>query len=282
MQRSIASLVCTLALACCAPAAETSVTSAQAPAVPRASAQPFDHTHGAWSALLAAHLRAGRVDYAALKKDPAPLDAYLTSLESVTAKELRGWSREQRMAFWINAYNAYTVRRVVEGYPTKSIKDLGGLLRSVWDQRFIPLRELDPKGKGRKLSLNDIEHEILRKRFRDPRVHAALNCASASCPPLREEAFVAARLDEQLDDQMRRWLADPTRNRFDAEHRLAELSKIFQWYGEDFGRNEGERLAFLVRFAPPGAADWLAGPGVVVRYLDYDWSLNDVPRPKRP
>lgn len=241
---------------------------------------PFDHTHAAWSRILAAHLRGEDFDYAALKRDSAPLDRYLASLQAVESETFDAWTREQRFAFWINAYNAYTIRRVIEGYPVKSIKDLGTLAQPVWDQRFIPLAHLAPALERKSLSLNDLEHAILRPTFADPRIHAAVNCASKGCPRLLDHAYTAGVLDQQLEQMTTRWLRESERNRFDPKSRTAHLSRIFDWYGNDFGKTPAERLAWIARYAPPEHRPWLTGRDaerVVIRYLDYDWALNDTP-----
>lgn len=264
-----------LVLLACSPAVEpVAQRSSQEPVSADA---PFDHDHALLTEVLAKHVRGDRVDYAALKKDRATLGRYLATLAAVTPERVEGWTKPQRFAFWINVYNAYTLDLVLDDYPVDSIKDIGSLFTSVWDQRFIPLAGFDPGGKDRELSLNDVEHEIMRERFEDARLHAAVNCASISCPPLRAEAFVAARLDEQLDAQVRDWLADPTRNRLDAKREELKLSKIFDWYAEDFERDAGSVQAWVARFAPEPEAAWI-DDDTKVRYLDYDWSLNDVER----
>jgi hypothetical protein len=242
----------------------------------------FDHTHALWTGVLAKHVRGDRFDYRALKDEPAALEQYLARLQSVTLEQLQSWERDQRYAFWINAYNAYTVRRVVEGYPVRSIKDLGSLARSVWDQRFIPLAHLAPALERELLSLNDVEHQILRPIFKDARVHAAVNCASLGCPRLMDHAYTAGVLDQQLDQMTRRWLAEPAHNRFDASAKTAHLSAIFDWYGADFGATQAERLRWVARYAPAEHRSWLsAHPDATrVRFLDYDWALNDVPPPR--
>jgi len=281
------------ALIACAPAASAPASeqrSADPPAAgaasdaPGASATPpraqaaaqeeFDQEHTAWTAVLRAHVHGGSFDYAALKKDPQAFEAYLATIDAVTPEELASWTREQRFAFWLNAYNAHTIQKVIDNYPLKSIRDLDGLLglNSVFDSRFIDMPKLDPEGKGRKLSLNDIENEILRKRFEDARVHASINCASKSCPNLRNEAFVADRLDDQLDDQMRRFVADTTKNRFGEER--SRVSEIFKWFKDDFVRDAGDVRAFIARFASPENAEFVRES--TLEYLSYDWSLNDV------
>ena len=186
----------------------------------------FDHDHRLWNELLTRHVQGDAFDYASLKKNPGKLDEYLSKLHAVTPAQLKTWTKNQRFAFWINVYNAHTIKKIVDNYPIKSIKKLSGAfgLNSVFDNRFIAMEALHPAGKRGKLSLNDVEHGILRERFKDARLHAAINCASYSCPPLRNEAFTAARLDVQLDEQMRRFVNDPERNVIDTKNKTLRLS----------------------------------------------------------
>ena len=239
-------------------------------------APAFDQTHARWTKVLKANVKGPLFDYAAVAKDPSELKAYLAELESVTPEALAGWTREQRYAYWINAYNAYTIQLIVDNLPLKSIRDLSGSfgLSSVFDKAWIPLEPHHPKGKKKKLSLNDIEHEILRPRFEDARVHAAVNCASWSCPPLLGEAFVAARLEKQLDAQMRAFVADRDRNVFDRGKKVARISKIFDWFRSDFDRDAGSVRAYLLKYASEEDAAFLRD--AKLRHVDYDWKLNAV------
>jgi hypothetical protein len=247
----------------------------------------FDHGHAAWTGLLKRHvvvLRDGRVSqvrYAGFSADRAALRAYLQTLSSVSESEFSAFGKAQQQAFLINAYNAFTVELILTKYPgIRSIKELGTLFQSPWKIGWVPLL-------GRKVSLDDIEHRMLRQRGRydDPRVHFAVNCASVGCPALREEAFVPDRLDAQLEQQARRFLSDRSRNRFDRERERLEVSKIFDWYGEDFRlghRGIASLRGFLARFADQLAdnADHrqrIRSQGVDVVFLDYDWTLNDAP-----
>lgn len=269
----------TLAIAACLALAQTPSPEAiaQEPAEPG-----FDHAHALWTEVVKEHVRGDRFDYERLGKNREKLDRYLAMLGAVERVELDAWTKEQRHAFWINAYNAYTVHLVVKSYPVESIKDIGSLLSSVWDKSFIPLGRLIDDGEPRELSLNQIEHEILRPRFKDARVHAAVNCASRGCPPLRDEAFVAERLDQQLDQQTRAWLADAARNRFEPDKRRVQISQIFGWFEEDFVRDAGSVRAWLARYGPPEHAKWLQSDAKIeVSHLDYSWELNDVERPKK-
>ena len=251
-------------------------------------AQPssFDHSHVAWTALLRKHVRlvrggqATQVAYAGFKADRAALKAYLDSLSAVTPATFGGWAKAERQAFLINAYNAFTVELILTRYPDlKSIKDLGTLLSSPWKPKWIPLL-------GSQVSLDHIEHAMLRKRgdYDDPQLHFAVNCASIGCPALREEAFVAARLDAQMDEQTLRFMSDRTRNRFNAPRGRLELSKIFDWYGEDFRlghRGVTSIPAFAARHADqladaPVDRERIRAGGLDVAFTDYDWALNDV------
>ena len=252
---------------------------------PAARAQSFDHSHAGWTALLRKHVvvkdggKESTLRYAAMAKDRAALKAYTDSLSAVGRTEFDGWSKAQQMAFLINAYNAFTVELILGKYPDlKSIKDLGSVFSSPWKPKFIAII-------GTKLSLDDIEHETLRARGRydDPRVHFAVNCAAIGCPALREEAFVAERLEAQLEEQTARFMSDRSRNRYNAASGKAEVSKIFDWYGDDFKQGHkgiASLPAFLAKYADkladsPAEREGLRGLNAPIVFLDYDWSLND-------
>jgi len=241
-----------------------------------AAASTFDHSHAAWTSILAERVQGDLFDYAGLAKDRVLFDRYARSLAAVTSAELAGWTREQRFAFWINAYNTFTIQKVVDSYPIDSIKDLStGLFgrKSVFDKEFIPMVKLHPGGDDDRLSLNDIEHPILRARFKDARVHAAINCASASCPPLRNEAFEASKLDEQLESQMRAFVMDTVRNHYNAKKNAVQLSNIFKWFKEDFVRDAGGVREYLTRYAPESMHALLKKGRV--SHLPYSWALNE-------
>jgi len=236
----------------------------------------FDHTHALWTRVLEVHVRPGGFDYAGLKQDRRTLDVYLETLKTVTPEALESWSREQRFAFWINVYNAHVVDLIVKNYPLKSIEDLGGLMTKVWNREIIPLTQLHPEGKQDLLSLDDVEHKILRPRFEDARVHVAVNCASESCPPLRAEAFVAERLDEQLDDQARKWLANEKLNSYDRTGTRVVVSKLFEWFARDFMRDAETVQAWIARYAPVEHRRWIAdAKKLQFDFHEYSWKLND-------
>ena len=245
-------------------------------------------TLSALDMVVAAGGNASALRYAALQAQRAALKGYLDTLSAVSPATYGAWSTAQKLAFLINAYNAFTVELILTRYPKlESIKDLGSVFQSPWKPKWVPLL-------GTKVSLDDIEHEMLRKRgaYDDPRVHFAVNCASIGCPALREEAFVATRLDAQLDKQTLRFMSDRTRNRYNASRGRLELSKIFDWYGEDFRlghRGIGSLQAFAARYAgqladaPAHAAELrerIRAGGVDIAFTDYDWALNDVRDPR--
>jgi hypothetical protein len=237
-----------------------------------ASEARLDRGHAAWTTLLRHYASDGVVDYAALKRDGRPeLDAYLRSLESVERSELEAWPRADQLAFWINAYNAYTVRLILDHHPLRSIRSIGVLPGSAFKRKFIPLDRVA----GRKLSLDDIEHRILRERFQEPRIHFAIVCASRSCPTLRGEAYRGRDLDAQLEDAATSFLRDPARNRYDPASRTLSLSSIFKWFRGDFEAAAGTLPAFVARYADEPTAEALHRSGVHVEFLDYDWSLNE-------
>jgi hypothetical protein len=246
-----------------------------------AFAQGFDQSHGAWQALLKKHVivleggKSSRVSYAGLAGDREALKSYLGALAAVAPGEFAAWTREQQIAFLVNAYNAAMVEKVLGRYPRLgSVWDLGRIFSNPFKDRFIGLF-------GAQVALDDIEHEYLRKRYGDSRVHFALNCASVGCPMLRPEAYVGERLGEQLDDQATRFLSDRSRNRFagGASGARLEVSKIFDWYKEDFQ----PLPAYFARHAKllsddPAEQARIAQGALPIVFLDYDWALNDLRR----
>ncbi len=247
-----------------------------------AAAPRFDFAHSRWDQLLKRHVRVvepgrnTRVDYAGMQAEYAALREYLDELAEVSRSQFDAWPARDRLAFPINAYNAWTVDLILGDYPElESIRDLGSLFRSPWSRRFVQLF-------GDRVSLDYIEHELIRGRggFAEPRIHFAVNCASIGCPALREEAFVGDRLDAQLEDATGRFLADRSRNRL--EDGVMWVSELFDWYREDFHKNwrgTANVAQFLARYSlalqlPHNAQIALQQGRLPIRYLDYDWSLN--------
>ena len=217
--------------------------------------------YGVYAELLKAHVCDGGVDYAGFKRDESRLDDFLERSGRV---DPGGLSREDRFAYYINAYNAWTIKLILTGYPgVTSIKELGSLLQSPWKKPFVKIG-------GRTLTLDEIEHSILRPEFKDARVHFAINCASKGCPPLLAEPYRGAVLDDQLNRVTTAFLNRPGNYRLDG-NRL-HVTSIFKWFGEDFGNV----LDFYTRFAQGALKQaLLAGRDrIKIDYLDYDWSLN--------
>lgn len=247
-------------------------------------AQAFDHGYAAWDALLKKHVRwlpdgkQSRVAYAGMAADRAALKAVLDGFSAVTPSQFGGFSKAQQMAFLINAYNAFTVELILTEYPKlKSIKDLGSLITSPWKKPFYRLL-------GEQRHLDWIEHEQLRPRYQDPRIHAAIVCASIGCPALRPESFTAEKLEAQLEDGMQRFLGDRTRNRASVDK--LEVSSIFKWFREDFEKGHqgfGKVEDVFARYAAqlssdPAVQEALRAKKLSPSFLDYDWSLNDAGR----
>ena len=220
--------------------------------------------NGLYGELLKKYVRDGKVDYAGFKSEEAKLDRYLKILENVDPEKL---SRNEQFAFYANAYNAWTIKLILSGYPdVTSIKDLGSLLKSPWKKKIVRID-------GEVVSLDHVEHEILRPRFGDPRVHFAINCAAKSCPPLRSEPFSGAILDQQLDDSTRSFINDPKSYRL--EDNELYVSRIFKWFSEDFN---DDIYGFFLKYATGDLAKELEAKAgrIVVKYLHYDWSLNGI------
>lgn len=216
----------------------------------------------------------GLVDYNNLKNEET-LDKYLSELSNTNPEQL---NRNQKLAFWINAYNAFTIKIVRDNYPIESItalhtggKIIGYLLgKTVWDKEFITIN-------NKKYSLNDIEHKILRK-MGEPRIHFAIVCASISCPELLNEAYEDDKIDSQLEIQTRKFINDKSRNHFDLKNRKAYISEIFNWFGEDFGKSDENILKFISNYVSAdiskdiktNISKW------EISFNDYNWNLNEL------
>jgi len=220
--------------------------------------------HAPWNALLARHVtRDGHVDYAGFLEDEDKLSAYLQTIRKTPPDE-HSWSRDDQEAYWLNVYNAATVYMVLQYYPVLSmneikVKTLKGS-KSAWEAGSVTVG-------GKEYSLNEIEREVLRTKFKDPRVHFALVSAAESCPPLLNEAYCGARLSQQLDGQAELFLNTARFNQLTPDR--VRLSSVFDWYSVEFG--EGEKLvAWLNRYAKVKIA-----PTATVEYLPFNWTLND-------
>lgn len=256
--------------------------------MPSRSYADFDHTNGLWGKVLKNHVvvapDGNQVQYGKLKENASDLDSYLKNLESVGLEDFTKFSRDEQLSFLINAYNAFTVKLILNHYPVKSIKDIGGLFSSPWKSSFFTLL-------GKKRSLDDIEHGMIRqdekgvksletklisalKKFDEPRIHFAVNCASKGCPLLNDKPYVPEKLDMQLEEATKNFLKDRTKNRFDAEKMELHLSNIFKWYGADFEKASGQVVVFVAPKMASSQKEEDLIKKAKVNFLDYDWSLN--------
>lgn len=222
-------------------------------------------SHKLWDQLTKKHVSEnGMVDYKGFIADKLQLEEYLKLL-SDHAPDRNTWSREEQLAYWINAYNAFTVKLIVDNYPLESIRDLHPTLyipgvNTVWHKKFFKIG-------GVATSLDEIEHDILRKQFDEPRIHFAINCASYSCPPLLKGAYFASKIDSQLQAAAIGFINDPMRNKINTHD--AEVSKIFSWFTKDFTQ-QGTLREFLNQYAKTKLA-----PDADIHFMDYDWRLNE-------
>lgn len=232
----------------------------------------FDHDHLMWTNLLKKHtykkndqtlLKYGTIKFL----DRELLHNYLKSVEAVKLDQFKKFTSDEKLAFLVNSYNAFTVEWILMNYPVKSIKDTGTFLLSPWQKKMPGYKLL-----GKEFSLNYIEHDLIRKNFSDPRIHFALNCASLGCPPLKTSAFTANNLQQELSEVEHLFFKNP--KNVDCNHDVCKLNKILDWYGEDFESKYGtvenyvkDRLIFYgIR------KSW--SKGLKIQFMDYDWNLN--------
>jgi len=240
-----------------------------------AFASQFDHNHALWDKLLQAYVvdkgDFSQVKYQGLKQSGgATLDQYLLSISAVQSTQFEQWTKPQQLVFLINAYNAFTVKLILDHYPVESIKDIGSFFRSPWKIQFFTLF-------GDKVHLDHIEHELIRGHFKEPRIHFAVVCASIGCPKLQARAYTAERLEAMLESATRTFLRDGSRNRYDAQRDTLYLSSIFKWYAEDFVLKSGSVEQFVAAYISddPQVRQQIQLRQVDVKYMDYDWALND-------
>jgi hypothetical protein len=233
--------------------------------------------------------RQGFVDYKGLKAEPADLEGFVKALEEFELLSYESFSVREKIAFWLNAYNALTLKVIIDHYPIRSslFKSLRYPKNSI---RQIPgvWSKITFSVMGRDLSLDQIEHEILRKDFEEPRIHMALVCAARGCPLLRQEPYIGEKLDVQLEDQTRKFLSDPQKFFIDNNEGIVYLSSIFKWFGKDFlgkyspkkgyvGLSHSKRavLHFISRHLPVNQQNVLMPAKYKIKYLKYDWALNE-------
>jgi hypothetical protein len=246
-------------------------------------------SYNEYAAVLSSYVNdRGMVDYKGLKTDRAQLDSFAASLGALDPASVADWSEDQKIALWVNAYNAFTLIAIIDDYPIQStfigrrlypansIRQIGG----VWDELTFRLM-------GRDMTLDEIEHENLRKDFNEPRIHMALVCAAMGCPPLRNEPYTGVYLDPQLTDQTNRFLANPEKFRIDREEKRVYLSAIFKWFGKDFVETYGNTsivsgdktekavLNFVSGYLGEADRNFIETQEYDIEYLRYDWSLNE-------
>lgn len=243
--------------------------------IPSLFAESFDHHYAAFERLLKQYEGNGLVNYQAVQKSPELLNQILTRSARVEESDYAKWKRNERIAFWINAYNVAVIKTVTDHYPLEKGLSWKALaypsnsiqqIPNIWNQPALEVF-------GEKVSLNHIEHEILRKEFKEPRIHFALVCASLGCPVLRSEPYLADKLDLQLNDQISLFLAEPKKFRYNPDADTLYLSPIFKWFKKDFEQVGGIRLFLKVHL--PGDVGKSISKKTRIKWLDYDWSLNE-------
>lgn len=262
-------------LAGCTSASPPAQNGSQTTQVAVASSTPLSYKD--YETVLRTYVNAnGLVDYPALQANPQVLKGFIAQLGAVSPDTYAAWSDNEKIAFLINAYNAITMESIIDQNPLKgSIKDIFG----VWNFKKHTVM-------GRSLTLDNIEHNILRKDFQEPRIHAALVCAAVSCPPLRQEPFTGEKLEAQLDDQVRKWLSSPKGLQIDRTQNRVAISSIFDWFGEDWqtqyaidgkftgSAKERSVLNFISNYVNPEDKEYLEQGNYKLSHLNYDWSLN--------
>jgi len=250
------------------------------------SADSFDHSYVEYGKILTSFVNNGRVHYSALQKNRATLDEFIQQIRSVQGIEYQSWTREQQLAFWINTYNGWFLQIVIDRYPIRGSR-LYGLsypensvqrIPGIWDNIKL-------KTAGREISLNDLEHKVLRPIFHEPRIHFAIVCASLGCPSLSSEPYQASSIESQLDKAAQDFVTDPSKVSWETSTKTLKISRIFDWFSDDFSIYADESLAklyskkqagvvsFILRYL---AVDELRTKKVKIAYLEYDWALNDV------
>ncbi len=231
---------------------------------PSNAIDPSSFNHQIFDELMKRHVEDGTVNYPGIQKD-LRLEAYLRQVNRLNPNTLP--SKNDRLAFWINTYNAFAIKGILNGYSPST--KLGQYTYFVGEEYMVGQEEIN---------LWSIERDILIPRFKEPRIHFAIVCASRSCPKLRSFAFIPDQLDQQLDDSARKFINDPTRNRFDRKKKIAYLSMIFEWFSEDFEGHSGSVLNYISQFVDdPDLARELREETYSIEHLEYDWNLNGTP-----
>lgn len=247
----------------------------------------LDHEYKKYGEILETYVRDGLVDYRTLKANRPQIDTFIKEISSVEQDEYNGWTRSRQLAFWINTYNGWFLRIVIDHYPIQKTRLIGFIypensvqqIAGIWDKTRL-------RAAGRQVSLNDIEHNILRAQFKEPRVHFAIVCASIGCPLLKNEPYLPEILESQLEASVRDFVMNPAKILLNREKNKISLSKIFKWFVDDFASfaddgwkkvysEEAGPVAFVSKYLPAGDAAFISTRPLAVDYLEYDWSLNE-------
>jgi hypothetical protein len=253
----------------------------------------FDHSYATYNSLLNRYVINARVNYEGFINSRAEFETFLRALGSVDEDVFESWTEEQRLAFWINAYNAFTIKAIIDHYPIKRSFTLVGIFYAPSDS-ILQIKgvwtKLQFRALGNMVTLDEIEHQILRKKFNEPRIHMAINCASISCPDLRNEAYTPEKLEEQLADASTNFVNNPDKGVYVNEQSgKVKLSKIFKWFGDDFINNYGSKKLFnnyslkenaVLNFTSEyieseEVKEYLMNNKLKIGYLGYDWHLNE-------
>ena len=225
------------------------------------SEKNFDHHYKNYGLILNDHVDNGRVDYGKLKTNSNALNLVLVEFAAVSSEQFRGWDQNKQLAYLINLYNAATLDLIIDNYPLASIKDLD----QPWDKKIVNLH-------GNSISLNHLEHEIIRKSYKEPRIHFALVCAAKGCPVLITDPYTGNKLDSQLEASTKVFLSESDKNKIDDANKVIIVSPIFEWFAVDFEEQSGSVVAFLAPYYSKNPADLKS---YQIKYTNYDWSLND-------
>jgi len=252
---------------------------------------PFDHGHRIFNDLLKENVDDGKVDYKGFINSKEEFIKYLDSLGDVTEQQYLSWTSEQRLAFWINSYNAFTIKAIIDHYPIQRSFTLVGIFYAPKNSILqIPgvWKKLQFQAVGQNVTLDHIEHGILRKEFNEPRIHLAMNCASISCPDLRNEAYISDKIDKQLDDSSKNFVNSKTKGvLIDKNKNKIKVSKIFKWFGDDFFSNyhkqefndksdkQNGTLGFIYKYINDDEKKYVLSGNYKLKYMSYDWGLNE-------
>lgn len=235
--------------------------------VPDSFSSEFDHEYNDYQNRISKYIsvREGLVDYKQLKIHSRGISNFLETSSNVQKKEYENWNKDQQLAFLINLYNVSTIKLILDNYPIKSIKDI----ESPWDKEFIDYL-------GSKISLNTLEHQIIRKEFDDPRIHFALVCAAKGCPVLLTEPFIASKLESQLEEAKKMFFSTRFKNYLEISSNTLYLSPLFKWYGEDFENKSGSVKKYVIPNLTDKKLTSSQIENLKITYTDYDWTLNDI------